>query len=342
MGETIYRHPAFEKAMNEHFDATDNETRKVLLAVNEEDQNRVLTALTSKLYDSVVDKVDDIDFGEIPATKGDITKLPSYERTIETAHTIQDIMKQFNQDTSKNVDQILIGIENIATRRELFKKGYLTNMELPIIMYNVMVMNVVKSLSFMISNCIDYIKSPDTDSFDAVVNRNGVIKTDHHVLFDNLRRFNESCRTGEFDKAMDYVIKTGSKQFLGGALIVGQSIALIGIVLNIVPISRELVYFYYYNRVRLSDYFALQADLLQINAYDVQHNRPDISKEERDKIAKKQLTVVNAFRSVSEKIAIDCKKAERSSTKDLVAQSKKYKTSEIMDDVPDSAAASIF
>lgn len=340
--DTIYRHPAFVKAMNEHFDATDNETRQVLLAVNEDDQSRVLTALTSKLYDSVVDKVDDIDFGEIPATKGDITKLPSYERTVETANTIKDIMSQFNQDTTKNIDQVLLGIENIASRRDLFKKGYMANMEMPIIIYNTMVMDVVMSLSYMISNCIDFIKSPNSDSFDAVVDRNALIKTNHHLLFDNLRRFNETCKNGEFDKAMEYVIKSGTKQFLGGAIIVGESIAILGILLNIVPIMRELIYFYYYNRVRLSDYLALQADLLQINAYDVQHNRPGISKEDRDKIANRQLTVVKAFRTVSDKIAVDCKKAEKESTKDLVKDSKKYKTSDIMDDVPDSAAASIF
>ena len=46
----------------EFFDITDTETRKVLLAVNEADQNKVLVSLTSKLYDNVVDRIDDIDF----------------------------------------------------------------------------------------------------------------------------------------------------------------------------------------------------------------------------------------------------------------------------------------
>lgn len=335
----MYRYPIFEKAMNEHFDATDAETRHVLLSVNEEDQNRVLTALTSKLYDSIVDKVDDIDFGDIPGTKGDITKLAAYQRLIETSNTIKEIMKHFNQPTEKNVDQILLGIENIAMRRDLFMKGYMANMELPIVIYNTMTMAVVMSLSYMISNCIDFIKSPNTDSFDAVIDRNALVKTNQHLLFSNLKRFNDSCKSKELDKALEYVIKSGSKQLLGTTILLGEGIAIIGILLNIIPIMRELIYFYYYNRVRISDYFAIQADLLQMNAYNVEHNRPNLSKDERNKIVKKQLTIVKAFRTVSDKISIDCKQSEISGTKDLVKDAKKYKTSEIMEDMPDSAAA---
>lgn len=339
----MYRYPTFEKAMNEHFDDTDPETRQVLLSVNEEDQSRVLTALTSKLYDSIVDKVDDIDFGDIPGTKGDITKLAAYTRLLDTANTVKEIMKHFNQPTEKNIDQVTLAIENIATRRDLFMKAYITNMELPIIIYNTMTMASVMSLSYMISNCIDFIKTPTTDSFDMVIERNSVVKTNQHLLFNNLKKFNDSCKNRDLDKALDFVIKSGSKQFLGsGAVLLGQGIALIGILLNIVPILRELVYFYYYNRVRVSDYFAIQADLLQMNTYNLEHNRPNMSKDEKDKIIKKQLTIIKAFRAVSDKISIDCKQSEISATKDLVKDSKKYKTSEIMDDMPDSAASSIF
>lgn len=337
-----YRYPEFTKAMNEHFDHSDRETVKVLLAVNEEDQSRVLTALTSKLYDSVVDKVDDIDFAEIPATKGDITKLPTYERTIETAETIQQILHRYNQSTEKNIDQVLKGIENVAQKRDLFIKGYALNKELPIVLYNTMVMDIVMSLSYMISNCIDFIKTPGTDAFDTIVDRNAILKTQHHLLFENLKKFNDSCSSGELDKALEYVLKSDGKNFLGGSFAIGGVVVAVGIVLNIIPIMRELIYFYFYNRVRMSDYFALQADLLQMNAYNVEHNRPGISKEERDKIVRKQTTIAKTFRTVSDKISIDCKQSEAHATKAIVADTKKFKTSEIMDEIPDSAASSIF
>lgn len=338
----MYRYPVFESAMNTYFDANDTETRKVLLAVNEEDQSKILTALTSKLYDNVVSKVDDIDFGEVPLTKGNITKLSNYDKMLESCATIKSIMLQFNQDTKKNIDQVTLAIENIASRKDLFIKGYMLNMELPIVVYNTMTLAVVKALSYMISNCIEFIKSPNSDSFDTIIERTSVMKTEQHLLFDNLRKFNSSCSSNELDRALDYVIKSGSKNFIGEYMIAGQAIAAIGILLSIIPIMRELIYFYYYNRVRASDYFALQADLLQMNAYNIQNSRPDLSKDEKAKIVNKQLTVMKAFRAVSDKISVDCKKSEISATKDIVNDSKKFKTTDIMDEMPDSAASSIF
>ncbi len=49
-----YRSPEFTMAMNEYFDCTHDETRRVLLAVDEADQNQVLAALTHKLYDNII------------------------------------------------------------------------------------------------------------------------------------------------------------------------------------------------------------------------------------------------------------------------------------------------
>lgn len=335
----FFRYPEFAKAMNENFDLDDRETCNVLLAVNEEDQSRVLSALTSKLYDAIVDKVDDIDFGEIPATKGDITKLPSFERMQEAVNTIQKLMFQFHQDTTKNIDQVDTAISNIVKNKDVFVKGYILNLEFPIVMYNTMVMGCVTSLSYMIANCIDFIKQPNTDTFDTVITRTAVIKSNQHLLFTNLRRFNDSCKSGEFNKAMDYVMKADSKQFLGGAMVIGGTVAALGIIMNIIPIMRELIYFYFYNRVRVSDYFALQADLLQMNIYNLDLNRPNITREEKDKIIRKQTTIANAFRKAADSISVDCKQAELKGTKDMVKSTKKFTTSDILDDMPDSAAA---
>ena len=55
--------PGYEQIIKEYFDITHTETRKVLLAIDEADQNMVLTNLTSKLYDHIVGKVDDIEIG---------------------------------------------------------------------------------------------------------------------------------------------------------------------------------------------------------------------------------------------------------------------------------------
>ena len=79
----IYRSPEFNNIIIEHFDLSDKETFSYLRSIEEADQNKVLLALTSKLYDHLVEKVDDIDFGDIPKSRGDITKLPNYAKVVD-------------------------------------------------------------------------------------------------------------------------------------------------------------------------------------------------------------------------------------------------------------------
>lgn len=73
----------YESIIQENFDIQDTITRKTLLTIDEADQTKVLDSLTSKLYQSIMDKVDDIDFGSIPESKGDITAVQNYDQMIE-------------------------------------------------------------------------------------------------------------------------------------------------------------------------------------------------------------------------------------------------------------------
>ena len=72
---------------------------------------------------------------------------------------------------------------------------------------------------------------------------------------------------------------------------------------------------------------------------NVKYNTEKTSKE-KDKIRKKQLSIADKFRKVSDALAIKCKKAQIAAEKDSSKIEKKYKTTDIMDTMPDSAAAS--
>ena len=329
--------------IKEYYDITDTETRQILVSVSEADKNQVLSSLTNKLYNDIVDKVDDIDFGTIPMSKGDITKIDNYERLIECVNTLKDIMEEYHQDTKDNIEVISNAINNIASRKDLFMKSFQMNLELPMVIYNTIVLSIVSSVSFMISSCIEFVKSPNKDSFDIEVDKVALKKTKDNVLFDNLKKFNESCRKGQLDKTIDFVIKNNVKNFTGYEVgLVLSGIALIGIILNIIPILRELIFFFYYSRVKISDYFDIQADLLQVNAYNVESNST-LSKEERTKIVKKQMKIVDMFRKIANTIGIDNKSSEVKATKEIAKTSKeKYKYSDLNDSLPDSVASSIF
>ena len=110
----------------EHMDLDDRETLKVLASINEADQNQVLYNLCGKLYEKLIDKVDDIDFGEIPSTKGDITKLSNYTNMMECVDILKNLLKEFKESTS-TILEVEKAINNIKKRKELFQKGFRYN-----------------------------------------------------------------------------------------------------------------------------------------------------------------------------------------------------------------------
>lgn len=323
-------------AIYEYFDMTDSDTRKCLISVNEQDKSQMAKSLGHKLYDNIIDKVDKIDFGSIPNSKGNIEKIENYSQLVECVDIMEGILVQYKQSTI-STDIIKDAINNVKQRTPLWEKAYTLNVELPIVLYNTIVLSIVSSISFLISSTIDFIKSPGEDTFEVSINTIGAVKTKDNLLFKNLGKFNDSCHSGEMDKCLDYVLKSNTKQLLGDttmATIAGGTLIIL-LITNIIPIMRELIFFFYNSRQSLSDYFSIQADLLQMNAENIRYNTSK-SADEKKKIRNKQLKVVDSFRKISNVLAIKSKKAEKEALKDSKAIEKKYKISDLSDVKPDS------
>lgn len=346
--EVIYRSPEYNRIIDEFFDFTDRETRKVLLAVNEADQNKILVSLTSKLYDNVVDKVDDIDFGEIEMSKGDIEKLPNFETLHECLNNMARLLIEFKQDTHP-VDQIAECISNMIETKDMWKKAYALNVELPMITYNTIVLAIIEATSYMVSMCVEFVKSPSEDTMKIMIDKSALTKSKSHMILKNIESFNSAFRKGQVQKAMWHVIDESAKKknFVGlgiyGGLGVGATAVagIAGLLFCIIPLLRELIFLFYYTRVRVSDFFEVQADLLQVSSYNVENNRLDLTKEERKKIATKQMKTADKFRNASRFIAIKTSEAENKAVKEIKKEdNKKYKVNDVVDELPDSAAAS--
>ena len=324
----------------EHMDLDDRETLKVLASINEADQNQVLYNLCGKLYEKLIDKVDDIDFGEIPSTKGDITKLSNYTNMMECVDILKNLLKEFKESTS-TILEVEKAINNIKKRKELFQKGFRYNVELPIVIYSTMTLSVISSISFLISSCVEYIKMPNKDSFGIVVDRVALVKSKDNLLFKNLSRFNEACVKGQIDTAINDVMKGLEKGFVGEYGFLVGATALVVLITCIIPLLRELIFFFYYSRTRLSDYFEVQANLLQMNIYNLQSNQ-EIDKDKKTKIIKKQSKLVDKFRKISNFFAVKAKESENKTDRDIAHDNTKYKTNDVLDSLPDSADTSLF
>ena len=372
---TFFRNPVVMEAFTEHFDLTDRSTRKTLLSLNEAEQASILTALTSKLYDHIVAKIDDIDYGEIPSTKGDVTKLSNYSKLRECINLLHDILKEYKQDTSP-IDEISLALANVEARKDLFNRAFRMNVELPIITYNNIVLSIINGVSYMIATSIEFIKTPNKDSFDIVLDKVAYAKTKSHMLYGNLKRFNKCCEKNDFDKAMNHIIdefvnvhegaaigstfsKLGSglaAKFGGMKLsaiagtaakaglaafkampLGGQIIAVITIIIGIVFILRELIYMFYYTRMRVSEFFDIQADLLEMNAANLENNN-SMEQVKKEKIVSKQYKIVDLFRKIANKISINGRKAEVEATKEIESNDKKLTIKDIEDDLPDGVS----
>lgn len=342
--KSIYRSKPFTECMNTYFDTEDKLTRSVLLSVNEADQNVVMTSLSNKLYKHIVDKVDDIDFGTIPLSKGDITKIDNYEELTDCINILSEILQQYNQDTSQ-VDVVSEALQNMIDRRDLFTKAYALNVEMPMIIYNTIALSIVSSVSYLISSCIEFIKMNDNQGFNIAVDAVGVRKSRECVLFADLKKFNKICSNGDFDKAMDYVIsQNNAKNFIGFDTAFGVSSAAIvlGILLTIIPLVRELIFIFYWSRVKVSEYFEQQANLLIMNSYNIENN---LSRNDKDKkeIARKQKKIADVFKKIANKIKVNIKSGEsKSKTETKKLDSKKYKQDEVLDSIPDSSNSVLF
>lgn len=333
----FFRNPVAMKAFTENLDISDKITRRVINTINEAEQGSVLTALTSKLYDNIVSKVDDIDYGEIPETKGDITKLSNYSKLTECVSLLRGILVEYKQDTAP-IDEISKAINNISMRRDMFSRAFKLDVELPIIMYNTAVLNIINAVSYMIATSIEFMKTPNQDSFKITLDKVAYSKTKSNMLYNTLRKFNTSCYNGDFDKAMEFIINKRVMKEAGIAAIGGGVIVGLAIVLNIIPILREMVFLFYYTRMRVSDFFDIQADLLQMNAYNLEKNE-NVDAKKKDHIVSKQLKIVELFRKIANKISINSKKAEVESTRDITANSKKMKINDLSNDLPESVSA---
>lgn len=325
---SIYRIPEFEKAVHEHFDLNDKETFSYLISVEEADQNKVLVALTSKLYDHLVDKINDIDFGDIPKTRGDIEKLPNYKNVLDCIQIIKDILINMHQDTEP-VDTVSNTVKYLVQYKETFIRGYQLKMELPMVIYNTAVLSVYSGISILISSCIEFIKSTDDSGFEISVNKVQLKKTKDSLLFRDLKILNKSFENGDLPKALDAMLRQHSKQFTGTSIVLLG--ATMGVILNIIPILRELTYFFYYSRTKVADYFDAQSALLQMNAYNLVSRSSTDTKNIKD-IQNKQLKIANGFKKISNFLSVQKNKAEVSTEKEGKALEKKLKISDIKTD----------
>lgn len=417
--------------LREHLDVTDSATRKLIISLDEattKQQSQVIISLTSRLYDKIQDKVDKVDFSYVSASRGDITKIPHYDELCDCLDIIHRLVVEYRQDTAP-VDTVTTAIDNLKVRTGMFKKAFAINAPLPTLTYNSIALGIVQSTSLLIATSVEYIKDPNADTFKMALDTVAYNKTRDNLMFNNLKTFNESCRTREFDKAMNVIMertiakeafefnadgssvevpnqdiapvapqdgpkdlvddleapvktditvvavkpvdtvngepvhgndkpfltdeeikndevkvinddkplqeKTNAFAFIGSALNYVKDKVWLGILNTFIPMVRNFVYQFEFQRQKAADYYQMQADLLQMNAMDLQYNN-GLSDAEKKTIYNKQMQQVNKFRQHANNLAIDMKTSEVNGSKQSASEARSFKASELDDYMNDN------
>ena len=322
----------YNQLINECFNIHDDLTLELLTTVNEAGKNTILDSLASKLYESIMDRVADIDFGSVPDSKGDITQIQNYDKMLECIDTIDKILSEYNQD--KTILEIVKrAIDNTIARKDLFSKGFALNVHLPIVIYNTIVTSIVSSVSLIISAAIGFIGDAGNTGFAVKFDSASYNKSKDNVLFKNLASYNVACDSGDLDKAIDYSMQIAKKNLMGvdTGLIVG-AMAIVGLSLNIIPLTRELIFFFYNTKQSFSDYCELQSELIRINSEYVKNNTiSNKTDKERKEIARKQAKIADQFNKLAIATRVDCQKASDKAKIETKASDRKYRVDEIMD-----------
>lgn len=326
------------KIVYEYCDLSDPDFKKRLIYVNEAEQNKVLMSLTAKLYANIVDKANEIDYGDIPETKGDITKLKNYGMMVDTVATLRDIVKEFKQDP-KAVNVISEAIANVETRKDEFTKAFRLGYEIPKLIYCTTVLAINDSIAYMIASCIEFIKTPKTESFDMVLDVMRYKKAKDYLIFSNLDKLNREFKNGNIDKIMKAISKgavdkalteasvdsinlanpkVGKKLSLAGTILLGVALAAVAIILfTILGIFQDIVFFFYNTKNNYSQYLEMQALVMEANANNLDVNHPEWDDAKKKEVYDRQMKLVDKWRNRAEKWRVTAKKAEADTEREL-------------------------
>lgn len=191
--------------VSEEYDLSDPYTKKKVLYCNEAQRMTNIEHLTNRLYNHIKAQTDKIDFGTIPKSKGDITRIDNYQNLIDCIDIMHKMIVQYHEKTDI-IDTITTAMDNIQRRQRIFEKAFTLNIDFPMLMYNTIVLSCVSSVSLMIATCVEYVKE-GKDSFTMSFDKVAYAKSKDHVLYITLNMFNKTCIDGTMDKLLNQSIK---------------------------------------------------------------------------------------------------------------------------------------
>lgn len=289
-------------------------------ALTEDKQAIINDRMVGNIYQSALKKRD-VDFDNIPYTKGDIKKFHGYDNLIASLDIIEQLSKKFG---IKIPELEIVGdaISNIRANKGTFERAFGLNIGFLEVYYNTLVCACIESTSLIISSYVEYVKTINTVEFRLKKGK-GI---QGNLSLDCLKEFNKSVKTGEFGKFAKGIMDKDKQNLLGGGM---AAAAVVAIAASIVPIARELMYFIFESRMRVSEYLDQQAQFLEMNKFRL--NSSSMPATERNAILSKQDTAIDKLETLSDKIRVNHQLADKNARNKLKQDNKQWTLNSVND-----------
>lgn len=297
--------------------ATSAKERLEITTLTEAELKPISNNLVTELYKSVIEKAH-IDFEDIPASKGDITKYKGYIDMVKCLDIISRIATKNNTKIIE-VEIVQKSIANIVALRDQFTKGYSIGNKFLILQYNTLVAACVESTSILIASYVDYVKRVDSVDFEIInthSNQGG-------LCIANLKRFNELVASGDYTKMCNAVLSGATKSIITESAVVITFAVLTTLVAGVI-LLKNIVFKLFYARMKISEYLNMQAMFLEMNKNNIEASGSNIPPAKKKEIIKKQQELSNKLSKLSDKIRVDVVMSDSTSIKEVKKSNSTY------------------
>lgn len=286
-----------------------------------------------KLYQAVLNK-GHIDFGSIPASKGNIKNYSGYNNMMEVLQVIINLGTAEKSNVVKYANSVLEAVKNIESLTNIFEKGFDTKTEYVMLEYNVYVYTCVEATTALIYEFVEYIKMPGKTTYDIKL-KNTNLRA-NLFYFEQINNFNNVNKNMHINyrKMLENMINKDKDNFTGTEMIGLAAISMVA--LAIVPITRELIYHFYNLRANISNELTIQASFLEMNRACIEANNA-MTVEHKKKILDKQEKCRKTLLSLSDKIRVKELKATKDAKKELESENKTMNVNTIRDEISNSS-----
>lgn len=342
----------YMQIVSETYDLSDYATKKNLLFCNEAKRIDNLEHIVGNLYMHIKSNVAGIDFGTIPKSKGVVTRIDNYANVLDCINSVHELVYNYKErtDIPDALSTALANLqqrERVFTKAFALNIEFpimIYNMTVLAIVSSVSLLlsstvEYVKNGhdSFAVSfDKTGYTKSRDHVLYQYVTqfNRNcdnGTLdKLMNDCIKNNLTPMSESTELEPVDEGLKEVIGTvgdivGMAGGAATAVKVGKAamkfkplkivvfiIALGFAAVNLLKLIWKAAFWIMSTRMKLSDWFDIQATYLQINAENLKYrdDRKD-SDDHRKSVYQRQMKWVDRFKKLANFFALKDSKATK-------------------------------